>query len=183
MKETFKALKILAIGLFAIATTACSTTTHKSTEEWQNKVWRGTVVTTFVNTTTKLTDKNFIVDTKFNVERDTGLRMVRVHISSGWSSVMANTIVPDNVEFSQLPKGTLVDVMTEFGTNINHEQHRFTRILRIVCTKDDDKCIAAEKAANRYQAVIEPKPVGDISARYGATYIRRVTKEELAKYD
>jgi hypothetical protein len=183
MKKTYKALKFLALGLFAIAVTGCSTSGHKSEEVWQGKVWRGPVVTTFVNTSSNPTDKDFIAKTKFDAIRDAGLRMSRVHISTGWSSVMANTIVPDNLEFSQLPKGTLVDVMAELGTNTDHSKQRYTRILRIVCAKADEKCIEGEKSAKRYQAIVEQNPAGDISAQYGVSYNRRVTKEELAKYD
>lgn len=51
-----------------------------------------------------------------------------VHLSSGWDSVMANAIVPDNIEFSQLEKGTVVDVKTETGPDMNFSIGRFTRV-------------------------------------------------------
>lgn len=185
MKKIFKAAKFLAIGLFAIATTACSTTNHKSVEDWQNKVWRGPVVKTALDTTdSRPTDKEWLASTKYEVARDIGMRVARVHISSGWSSTMANVGVPDNVEFSQIPNGTLVDVMVETGPAMDFSIQRFTRIIRIVCAKDDAPCIAAEKAAHRYQAVVDAKPAGEtINAQYGLTFNRRVTKAELAKYD
>lgn len=184
MKKTFKALKFLAIGLLAIASTACSTANHRTVADWQNKVWRGPVMTTIVDTTEfRPTDAEWVSSAKYDVARDIGIRMARVHISSGLSSTMASAMVPDNVEFSQIPKGTLVDVMAETGPAMDYSKQRYTRIVRIVCSKDEVSCIEAEKKANRYQAVVDANPPADVNGKYGVSYTRRTTKAEVAKYD
>jgi hypothetical protein len=184
MRKVSNAVNLAAIGFFAIATSACSTITYKSSEDWQNKIWRGPVVKTILDTSTWTPDPAYMAATKFDVASDIGIRIARVHISTGWSSTMANTVIPDSIEFSQIPKGTLVDVMAEFGPNVDHGKQRYTRILRIVCASTDVKCIDAEKAAHRYQAVIDASPAAEtINAKYGLTFNRRVTKAEVAKYD
>jgi len=108
--------------------------------------------------------------------------MARVHFSSGWNSVIANALVPDNVEFADIPKGTLVDVMTETGPDVDYSVQRFTRILRVVCAVTDKECWEREKSAKRIGAVIDSTPY-DINRKYGVTYIRRETKDDVKKYD
>lgn len=184
MEKTFKALKFLAIGLFAIATTACSTLDHTTVAPWQGKVWRGVVVAQFLDTTKFTpTDRSFLASTKYDDKVHHGMRTARVHISSGWDSVMANAMVPDSVEFADIPKGTLVDMVTETGPNSDYSKERYTRIIRVVCRKDDDKCMNAESSAKRIRSVIDEHPSDDISSKYGLTFKRRVTKEEFNKFN
>lgn len=184
MKLPSSAAKWCFTAVVTVALTGCSVTGHKSAEDWQNKIWRGPVMVPFVNTSKNPTDTDFITATKFDLVRDKGIRLARVHVSSGWSSVMANAVVPDNIEFSDIPKGTLVDVIAEFGTNMDHSKQRFTRILRIVCARDDDKCMKAEKDAGRYQAVVNSHPAGEtINAEYGVRFTRRISESDIAKYD
>lgn len=184
MKKFMKAVKIIAVGLMVAGLSACSTTNQHSVEAWQGKVWRAVVVKQIVDTSSfKGVDKEWAAATKFDAARDTGLRMTRVTFSAGWDSVGASAIVPDNIEFSQLAKGTLVDTMVETGPNMNHETQRFTRVLRIVCAADDKACFEAEDKAGRVRRVVDENPAADISARYGVTFNRRVTQEELKKYD
>lgn len=179
-----KTVNIVAIGLIVGGLPACSTTDQHSVEAWQGKVWRAVVVKQIVDTSSfKGVNKEWAAATKFDASRDTGLRMTRVTFSAGWNSVGASAIVPDNIEFSQLAKGALVDTMVEIGPNMNHETQRFTRVLRIVCAAEDDACFEAENKAGRVRQVVEENPSADISARYGLTFHRRVTKEELNRYD
>ena len=183
MKSLLKPAKFTAICLFALAATGCSTTDHKSVAEWQGKVWRGVVSKTLVDSTSwRPTDKEWIESAKYDFNRDVGIRMARIHFASGWDSVIANAMVPDNVEFSDIPKGTLVDVMAETGPDMNYSAQRFTRILRVVCAVTDDACMEREKNAKRFGAVIDNAP-HDINRQYGVTYNRRETKEDVKKYD
>jgi hypothetical protein len=179
MKNVMKPLKMLAACLIAVALTACSTTNHKSVEAWQGKVWRGVVVAVAIDL--RPTDKDWIASVHYD-KSNQGMRMARVHISSGWNSVMANANVPDSVEFSQIPKGTLVDMVTETGPDMNFATQRYTRIIRVICAKDDDKCIDVENKANRIRAVVDEHP-GDVNKEYGLTFNRRTTKEDVAKYN
>jgi hypothetical protein len=183
MKRFLKTAKFVAIGLFALAVTGCSTTNYKSVEPWQGQVWRVVVIKQFVDTSSNKASDEYIASTKYMRDRDAGMRLARVHLSSGWNSVIAAAIVPDGLEFSQLERGTLVDVKTETGPNTDYNLQRFTRILGIVCRKDDSVCMEREKTAKHVSAVIDENPPEDISAKYGATYSRRLTAEEIKKYD
>jgi hypothetical protein len=183
MKNFLKAAKFVAIGLFAMAVTGCSTLDHKSVESWQGKVWRGVVERTIIDSTEfRPTDKSWLTATKYDVTRDIGIRMARVHFASGWNSVIANAVVPDTVEFGDIPRGTLVDIMTETGPDVDYSAQRFTRILRVVCSASDAVCMAREKDAKRIGAVIDASP-RDVNTQYGVTYNRRETKEDVKKYD
>jgi hypothetical protein len=177
-----KTAKFLAIGLFASTVTGCSTLDHTSVEPWQGKVWRVIVERQFLDSTTAKVGREFAQATKYDASRDARMRIARVHLSSGWDSVLANAVVPDNIEFSQIERGSIVDVMTETGPNTDFSEQRYTRILRVVCAKTDDACIKREKSAKRIGAVIDEAPISDISAKYNVTYSRRVTDEELRKY-
>lgn len=183
MKKFMKAVKFAVVGLFAIAVTGCSTTNHKSVADWQGKVWRGLVERTLIDSTEfRPTDKDWVAATKYDVNRDIGIRMARVHFASGWDSVIANAMVPDNVEFKDIPKGTLVDIMAETGPDMDYSVQRFTRILRVVCAASDKECLDRERAAKRIGAVMDNAPA-DINRKYGVTYNRRTTKEDVKKFD
>jgi hypothetical protein len=183
MKKFMKAAKILAIGLFALTVAGCSTLDHKSTEDWQGKVWRVIVVKQFIDSTTHKVGRDFAESTKFDAARDTGLRIARVHVASGWDTAVVNVVVPDNIEFSQIERGAIVDVMTETGPNTDFSKQRYTRILSLVCVKTDEACLEREKSAKRAGSVLDATPSSDISAKYGVTYNRRVTAEELKTYN
>lgn len=180
MKNIIKVSKFVAIGVLAIATTACSTTNQRSVETWQNKVWEGVVVAQFLDTTKFApTDRDFLQSSKYDDKVHHGMRTARVHISSGWDSVMANAMVPDSVEFADIPKGTIVEMVTETGPAMDYSKERYTRILRVVCKKNDDACIDVEAKAKRIRAVIGENNGSD----YGQTFKRRVTKEEFNKFN
>ncbi|BDT60179.1 hypothetical protein MasN3_36730 [Massilia varians] len=178
-----KTSKFAAVCAVVAGLSACTTTDHKSVEDWQGKVWRAVVVKQFVNTTSSRINKEWAVATKFDYSRDMAPRMARVHLMSGFNSTIANVIVPDNIEFSKLQRGTLVDVVTETGPNMDFSMQRFTRILGVVCDSKDDACLDREKAAKRVGVVIDEHPASDISAKHGATYNRRLTADEIKKYD
>jgi hypothetical protein len=175
--------KTFVIGLITASLSACSTTNQKSVESWQGKVWRGVVSKTLVDTTDwRPTDKDWIASTKFDDTRDIGMRMARVHFASGWNSVIANAMVPDNIEFQDIPKGTLVDVMAETGPDMDYSGQRYTRIVRVVCAVSDDNCMLREKDAKTYGAIIDSAP-RDVNNHYGVTYTRRESKADVKKYD
>ena len=82
-------------GSIAVVVTVCSTSNHKSVETWQGKIWRGVVVAVVLDTTDfHPTDKEWVSSVQYDEQRDFGMRMARVHISSGWNSMMVNGNVP-----------------------------------------------------------------------------------------
>lgn len=180
MKELRQVVKVIGVGLMMAGLSACSTTGYKSVETWQGKVWRGVVAKTLLDTTTHRMAKDAAAATHFDYDRDIGLRLTRVHFASGWNSVLANAALPDNIDFADVPKGTLVDVVTVTGPDTDYSAGRFTRIIRVVCKAKDDACIEREKAANRYGAVIDEHPVHQ---SYGLTFNKRETKADVQKYD
>lgn len=176
-------LKALPIGLLALAMSGCTTITAETVEPWQGKVWRAVVSDQVVDTTkTRAPSAKWAALTGFDEKRDLSIRMARVQFASGWNMVAANVAVPDQIEISSIPKGTLVDVMAEKGPDTSYTTQRFTRIMRIVCARDDDKCIDAEKAANRFKAVVNIDGEA-VTKELGLTFKRRVTKEDLEKFD
>jgi hypothetical protein len=180
MKKFLKAVKLIAVGLMVAGLSACSTTNYKSVEPWQGKIWRGVIAKTLVDTTTHRPSKEMVEATHFDYDRDIGLRLTRVHFSSGWNSILVHAGVPDSIDFSDIPKGTLVDVVTVTGPETDYLLGRFTRIIRVVCQRSDEACFAREKAANRYGAVIEDHPAHE---SYGLTFDKRENKADVQKYD
>jgi hypothetical protein len=175
--------RIFAASLVAFGLSACSTTNYKSTADFQGKMWRAVVVKQYVDTTSFKPGADYMAATKYVPARDSRMRLARVHFSSGWDSTIAAVVIPDNIEFSQLEKGTLVDVMMETGPDTDYSAQRFSRILSIVCSSSDKDCIASEEKANHVGAVLDEHPSKDTSSKYGVAYSRRLTDEETKKYD
>lgn len=181
--KTIGVAKILITGVFTLAMTACSTFTPETVEPWQGKVWRAVVSEQLVDTTkVKAKNDKWAVVTNFDEKRDQGIRMARVQFASGWDMVVTTVVVPDQIEFASIPKGTMVDVMAERGPDNNYATMRFTRILRVVCAHTDDKCIDSEKAAKRFKATVDIDGEA-VTKELGLTFKRRVTKEDLEKFD
>lgn len=183
MEKAYAALKFLAVVIFAGSMAACGTITPRTTEPWQGKVWRAKVTHQFTDTRGN-SSQGAELDAlmHFNAQRDTGRRLSAVQFSSGWDTLISGAIVPDQIEFSQLKKGAVVDVMVEKGPNNNYDTSTFTRILRVICEASDSACIDREVSAKRYKAVMDDNPPADISTKYGLTFNRRVTKDEADKY-
>jgi hypothetical protein len=180
MEKFLKAVKFISVGLVVAGLSACGTTSYKSVEPWQGKVWRGVIAKTLVDTTTHRPSKEMVDLTHFDYNHDIGLRLARVHFSSGWNSILVAAAVPDSIDFSDIPKGTLVDVVTVTGPDTDYSMGRITRIIRVVCQSSDEVCFAREKAANRYGAVIDDHPAHE---SYGLTFDKRETKADIQKYD
>lgn len=178
-------LPLLARGfgasLVALSLCACGTTDgYTKTQAWQGKVWRGVIVQTVVDTTFYQPSADMVSKTHLDAHRDIGLRLARVHFSTGWDSVLASAAVPDNIDFADIRRGAVVDVVTVPGPETDYATRRFTRIIRIVCTSRDDACIDKEKAAGRYNAVLDDHSVDQ---SYGLTFDRRATKDDVRLYD
>ncbi len=187
MKKITTALKLLAVGLFALNLSACGLMPPSERKDVYGMVWRATIVKQYADTSKVGTSKDegtveVLKLLHFVPSRDSGLRAAFVQYGEGWDTHTPYAVVPDQVEFSQIKRGALVDVMEEQWATSSYETAHFRRILRVVCESDDDKCIDAEKTAKRYKAVVDEHPPADVSAKYGATYLRRVTPEEIAKY-
>lgn len=181
--KTIAVAKILTTAMLVLATTACSTFTPETVEPWQGKVWRAVVSEQLVDTTkVKAKNDKWAVVTNFDEKRDQGIRMARVQFASGWDMVVTTVVVPDQIEFASIAKGTLVDIMAEKGPDNNYATMRFTRILRVVCSHTDEKCIDSEKAAKRFKATVDVDGAA-LTKELGLTFNRRTTKEELDKFD
>lgn len=183
MKKVYTALKFLAVGIFAVSMTACGSITARTAEPWQGKVWRAKLISPFLDSRGNMSQGAALdASMHFDAKRDTGRRMASVQFSSGWDTLVASVNVPDQIEFSQLKKGAVVDIMAEKGPNNDYSTATFTRILRIVCDASDSACIDKEVSAKRYKTVIDENPPADVSVKYGVTFNRRITQAEADMY-
>lgn len=180
--STIRAVKLMAVALVAGVLSACSTTGIESVEKWQGKTWRAVVVKPMLDTTKNKPTAEWAKKAEYDDKTDGNYRLAAVQFSSGWDIVMAYVNVPDQIDFSQIPKGTLVDIATEKGPDVSFAKHRFTRITRIVCAKDDVLCMDAEKKAKRFRAVVDEHPPADAYLHDGLTFSRKITPEDIAKY-
>lgn len=173
--------KGIAVSFTAMVLAACGTTDgYTKTQAWQGKIWRGVIVKTVVDTTFYQPSADMVAKTHFDAHRDVGLRLAQVHFAAGWDSVLATAAVPDKIEFADIRRGAVVDVLTVLGPETDYAARRFTRILRVICASRDDACIEREKAAGRYNAVLDDHPVDQSD---GLTFDRRATKDDVKLYD
>jgi hypothetical protein len=184
MKKITTVLKLAAASFLAFSLTACGLVPPKDLKPTTDMVWRAKIVTQLVDSR-KIGKEEPETNAKYNLvpERDRGLRGAGVQFGEGWNSSVGMAFVPDHVEISQLKKGAVVDIMVVSHATLNFETLNFNRILRIVCDADDDKCINTEKDAKRYKAVIDASPPADLNEKYGLTFKRRVTPEEIKEYN
>jgi hypothetical protein len=185
MKINVASLKILTALLVASALAACSTTGLESNEPWQGKVWRGKIQRQFVDTSVKSNlSEEVAKKAHFSAEHTTNMRMAQVVAFRGGflgNVTYAMALVPDNVEFDDIKKGAVVDFIFEPGITTNFSTYRLNRIVRLVCRSDDDACIDREKSAHRLNSIIDDNP-GDDFRKYGLTYNRRNSPEDIKKY-
>jgi len=185
MKFNFTALRVSIVLLSASTLAACSTTWIESNEPWQGKVWRGKIQRQFVDTSVnpRLSDE-VIKKTKFSEAHGMNTRMAQVLVARGGflgNLTVGGALVPDNVEFDDIKRGAIVDVIFEPGVTMDFSTYRVNRIVRLVCRSDDDACIDQEKSAKRLNSIVDENP-GDSFKKYGLTYNRRNTPEDIKKY-
>lgn len=183
--KTFRSVAkfTLVAGLF-LATAGC--TTYKPGQDYpaQGKVWRGDVTQQYyeyadLETLLANKAKGVPFDPKnFALWRGAKVRTFKEGFFK--DLIVATVRVPDNVEFSDLGKGAIVDFILQKGTDLNWRVAKDNRILRLVCAGHDKECIQREQSANRLFTVIDPAPAGDFMN--GNTYTRQVSPEEKALY-
>ena len=179
--KIFAAVKLVAVGVFALAVTGCGLIPPKVRSNPRGMVWEATIVRPQLSMVGEVSPE-LTAKTHYDPTRDFGMRISKVQFGEGWDMGIMTAKVPDQIEFSQLSRGTVVEVKVEYPDTVNMDTSIFTRILRVVCDSEDDKCIDAEKAAKRYKAIVDKNPPEDVSAKYGATFNRRLSPEENAKY-
>lgn len=186
MKKTAIVLKLSAILLATGVLSACTTVGIDSHEDWQGKVWRGTIQRQFEDTSGNkmLPSDDIAKKTRFSLEHEQNMRAshVRFYLGGAWGKlVVASVLVPDDIEFDDIKKGALVDFILEPGVSTDYPTYRVNRILRLVCRANDDACRAGEKSSKRLDTIVDATP-GDSFQKYGVTYDRRNTPEDIAKY-
>lgn len=181
MKKVVKSIFMLLAAALALQLTGCASLTAVDNAEWKGKVWRATISRTVYDARKQELKGEAAVKGQYDHERDRHRRATFAHFSSGWDSVMVAVVVPDQIEYSEIEKGSIVDVMIEQGDNFNYG-NRFSRVLRVVCHKSDKECIDREHKAKRIRAVLDPNPPANVGHEYGHTFNRRLTQEERDKY-
>lgn len=187
MKRIIPALKWLATGLFAISTPGCMTagvtnSLLDNTYNYQGKVLRGEVVQQFTDTSKNGTfGEKFIKNTPFDDKYVVNTRQTTIGFMDGRRQHRTLAFVPDQIEFEDIEKGAIVDFILQYGPRENYATSQETRVLKLVCRAKDEACIRVEKTRGTFAKVVDADP-GDASAKYGVTYKRRNTQEDIAKY-
>lgn len=175
--------RFFTASFIVMSLTACGAVKVNSTESWQGKIWRAMVLRPMVDTSTlSPDDRDLIQYAKYDEKRDNGYRTARIIFSSEGRSIIANAKVPDSIEFAEIPRGTVVDVMVEKGPDTDYSVQRFSRILWIICASNDTRCLTQEDRAGRLKGVVDEYP-GNVSIRYPLKFDRRLSEQDLKEFD
>ena len=155
----------LAIGVLS----GCHTIKKGEVYDWQGKMVRGDVRIQYVNTPGNGTTRR--------------AALVRTQEGGLTGQIrLFGVLVPDNIEFSDLEVGSIVDVIFERGdSDYNMDKGHFQRIVRLICKASDKDCVSKEWASGRMNQVIDANP-GDDKVKYGTSYVRKGTQAEFDKY-
>ena len=182
MRIKLAALKIGAVVLAAGIASACATTGINSNEPFQGKVWRAKITRQFLNTSeTGPVSDEIRKKAKYNDEHERNRRLAQILFMDGQMIRFGFALVPDNLEFSDIEKGAIVDVFLEPGVTADFSTYRLNRILQLICRANDVGCIKGEKSAKRLNTIVDAN-TGDTFEKYGQTFNRRNTPEDIAKY-
>jgi hypothetical protein len=182
-------VKLVLSFVFIFTASACSTAKLGESHAFQGKIWRGYVTGQFwvkpelKEELTPVQEKLLYEAMHFKYERDQALRGAIVTVKpKGFLTdiIVARAIIPDNVEYSELTKGAIVDFIFQRGTEIDLDLSKINRIIRVVCAGTDRECIKRVEAEGSPRTVIDDT----IESGYlgGNTYTRQVSSEERAKY-
>lgn len=182
MKKIITALRLLAVSLFAISTAACTTTSIDKTYDFQGKVWRGEISRQFIDTSIKENPSaEYIQKTHYAAAHELNIRVAQIRFMNGSTAVVTSVLVPDQLEFADLEKGGIVDIILQPGPQLDFSTYQTNRMLKLVCRATDEACIKKEKSEGRFSKVVDADP-GDVTVKYGLTFNRRNTPEDYAKY-
>lgn len=183
--KTLKSLAKRALAVVVLlSTSACTTTKIGQDYDFQGKVWRGDITRQFHVTPDSFTPSaEYIEKAHYDLAKHKYVRAAIARVLDGGyfkDMHVGSFAVPDNVEYAELEKGAIVDVIFQKGTDADHRVGKINRIVRLVCPGNDKVCIRRERSAGRVNTVIDPNPASDFSN--GNTYTRQVSAEERAKY-
>jgi hypothetical protein len=183
MKKTNLFISLLTVPVLLLS--GCSVMQSGTRYEEQGKVYRSVVIKQFQDLS-QVDEGLTGAKVKFDKARDGGIRAagVRIRIESVYphKEIIGNVfLVPDNVEFSQIGIGAIVDVILQPGDNVDFSKRLNNRIVKVICNSDEDACIDAEMKSGRMKMVVDENP-GDDMAAYKNTYMRNVSPDEYEKY-
>lgn len=182
MKKIITALKLLAVSLFAISTAACTTTSIDKTYDFQDKVWRGEISRQFSSSPAKWSlSEDLRKRVHWEDAHDVDVRVAQIRFMDGQMARVASVFVPDQIEFADIEKGAIVDIILVPGPLTNFSTNNVNRILKLICRAKDEACIHKEKSEGRFSKVVDANP-GNTFAKYGETFNRRATSEDYAQY-
>ena len=167
--KSLNLLKVVGVTLILSVFSGCHTIKRGEIYDWQGKMVRADVRIQYVNTPSNGTSR----------------RAALVRTQEGGltgQTRLFGVLVPDNIEFSDLEVGSIVDVIFERGdSDYKMDEGHFQRIVRLICKASDKDCVSKEWASGRMNQVIDANP-GDDKAKYGTSYVRKGTQEEFDKY-
>lgn len=118
----------------AYVMTGCASINVNKNHDYQGKIWSAVIVRPLIDGSKDTgAGSEFNKRTNFNVPRDQELRATYVHFSSGYTSIMMVVGLPHNIEYADIPKRSLVEVMIENSLDVNFNEQRYSRVLRVIC--------------------------------------------------
>jgi hypothetical protein len=184
MKNYIKNSKIVLSSVIALFISACTTYGPGTDYAPQGKIWRGDIVVQYFDVKAKNIESSVRAGFHFDDSRDIGRRYAKVRVLDGAffkDIIVSPVIVPDAVEYSELTKGAIVDIIMQKGTETDYRAGRINRIVKLVCAGTDQACIKKERSAGRVNTVIDEHPGIDYTG--GSTYSRRISEAERKLYD
>lgn len=178
-------LSLTALFVMLLLTlSGCATSPHKD-YSWQGKVQRAYITKTLWGY-----DVSHVVmqvpegPTHFTPQKNGNMRMTFVVMTQGAvfkDYVGSNLFVPDNIEFADLQKGAIVEVVHERGDAFDFNANKFSRVIHLVCKADDKPCLERESKSSLMHYVVDKNPK-EYEAKYHNTYLRQTAVEDRIKF-
>lgn len=184
VKTSLSVAKLTLVVGMLLATSSCTTTKLGQDYPHQGKVWRGDIVQQFL----EVPDLNALetrasAKMPYDPANPTFWRFAKVRVLDGgfFKDMHIGAVhVPDNVEYADLEKGAIVDVIFQKGSEFDWRLRKISRVIRLVCAGHDKECISRERSAGRVNTVIDAAP--ESGFQNGNTYTRQVSAEERTQY-
>ena len=121
--------------------------------------------------------------THFMPQKNENMRMTFVVMSYGAvfkDYVGSNLFVPDNIEFADLQKGAIVEVVLERGDAFGFDADKFSGVIHLVCKADDMPCLEKESTSSLMHYVVDENRGNTRKNITIPTFARRRCKWESA---
>jgi hypothetical protein len=168
--QTQKLTRLLTTVAMFVSVAACHTVHMGEHVDWEGQILRADVRQQYINNRSDtLIHRMAFVRNQYGGGLTGGTRLFGV-------------MIPDNIEYDDLETGAIVEVIVEPG-NSDYDiwKGHWNRITKLICKGSDKECRKREWASGRMTQVIDEHP-GDDMKKFGNTYNRHITEEDIKKY-